>query len=565
MQKHTPNLDMKTHIKKQHCIFYLVALFFGIAIVYFLFLGTYPLLTPDESRYAEIAREMIETKQYIVPHLNYVLYFEKPALFYWIIASALKCFGLHEWSVRFWTVIFAISGCGLTYFAASRWYNRTTAFYATALLATSFLYFIMGHMVALDLPVSIFLTATLVFFYIGVQHPTLSTQKYYFWLSAIMAACAVLTKGLIGIVFPIAIIGTWVLLLNQWRSLKHWPIISSILLFLILALPWHIIMQLRHPAFFNFYIIGEHFLRYSTLEAAHEEPFYFYLGILLVGFLPWSTFLPQAIKAHWPTWKNRATYQTEIFLFAWIFIIFTFFSFSGSKLIPYILPIFPPLSILTGHYFALQSSRKIKGITIGFCVLPFISFAFATYLILLPHYYDLMNPIVGMKFLYLLAIIFTLVTMISLVIYWRLTIKAAFISLNVGSLIFLLVLLLAIPSIDHDSIQSLAVALKPLLTPQDEVINYKRYNQDLPFYLQRRVTLVDWFVNELEFGYHHQDHVTWMIDSTAFWEKFQGTKRIFIVTRVTDLANMRRDHPQLTFYPIAQTQRNVLLSNRPVS
>ncbi len=284
-----------------------------LSVFYRLFLGHYALITPDEGRYAEIGREMLRSGHYLVPRLNYILYFEKPPLFYWLTALSLKLFGLKEWAARLWPAIFAIMGCLITYLTAHKYYDRKTGLFAAGILGTSFLYFAIGHMATIDMAVSLFITATLVAFLFGIREPAGLTRRGYFYLAAICTALAVLTKGLIGLIFPIMIIGLWVLFLNKWKELKtgYWP--TTILIFLLIAIPWHVYMQIKYPAFFNFYFITQQFARYATLSAQRYEPFYFYTVTFLLGFFPWSVFILQSICSAWPRWKNRDAFSTELF------------------------------------------------------------------------------------------------------------------------------------------------------------------------------------------------------------------------------------------------------------
>lgn len=556
--KHLNNNNPRTFIID------LLGLFCLLTLTYFLFLGSYPLYNPDEARYAEIAREMVETKQYLVPHLNYILYFEKPALFYWLLALAIKCFGLSEWVVRSWTAILSVMGCLITYTTARMLYDRRTGIYASLILASSFLYFMMGHLVTLDMPLTFFLTASLYCLLLGTK-TSLSKPWYYFWLAAVFSALAVLTKGLVGIIFPLCIIGLWVFVQHQWKQLKSWPIFSSLMLFLALTLPWHVMIQLKHPCFFNFYFINQHFARYSTLDSARFEPFYYYFLVMIVGLLPWTFFLPQAFRYCLPTWKNRKNFSTEVFLLIWVVAILLFFSFSHSKLIPYILPIFPPLAIMIGHYFSKASEKNLLGFKLGWSCIPIIGLGMLVFFLMLPNEYDLANPLLAKKFSFILCVVFMVASFLSTACFWKRYYRSAFHVLLIGTLIGLITLLPAIPTIDHNSIKPLIISLKERLKPTDIVINYNRYNQDLPYYLREKITVVNWFTNELAFGIKHQTDTHWMITEKEFWTQWKkkSSERVFVITRLDDLAEILRHHPSFHYYPINKTERNILFSNRP--
>jgi 4-amino-4-deoxy-L-arabinose transferase-like glycosyltransferase len=532
-----------------------------IGAFYALFLGTYALFTPDGARYCEIAREMAASRDYITPHLNHVLYFEKPILFYWLQAASIHFLGLSEWAMRFWNAFFAVAGCLFTYIAGYKLFNRKTGLFAAFILATNLLYFSMGHLISLDMTVTFFITISLYSFILGTNTQNNSKRRLYMWLAAIAAALAVSTKGLIGIVLPLMIIGIWLLLLNEWRSVKKWFVPSSIIIFLLITLPWHILIQIKHPYFLHFYFIEQQLARYSSMIASRYDPFYYFIGILIIGFFPWILFLCQALYKTWPKWSERKQYKTEIFLLIWFIAIFLFFSFSESKLIPYILPIFPPLALMTGRYFALLGKNKTIGLKIGFILLPVIAFLLCIYFILLPHYYKLSDPTISRYYLYALAFIIFLTATISSLVFWKYQFKQAFIVLNIGMMLFLATMVCAIPYLNHRSIKPLAMQIKQDIKPTDEVITYHRYYQDLPFYLTRRVSIVGW-ENELKFGKQHQDTSAWLYNDNTFWQKWNSNKHVFVITENRDYKKMMQEYPKTKIYKLGQLNDNVLLSNK---
>jgi len=556
--------------------FDILLLAIGLGIFYALFLGSYALVAPDEARYAEIAREMLVSGHFITPHLNGVIYLEKPILFYWLEALSIKLFGLSEWSVRFWPACLAILGALFTYFTGRKVYGRKTGLYAAIILTTSILYFTVGHLITLDMAVAVFITVCLGCFLLGTRATTSGSRRTYIWLAAISAALAVLTKGLIGFVFPCMIIGLWVVLLNKWRSLKDWHLPSAILIFLVIVLPWHILVQHQNPDFFHFYFIQQQFLRYSTMSASRYEPSYFYFAETLIGFMPWSVFLLQALKFNWPNFKHWKRYETEIFFLLWVFSILLFFSFSNSKLIPYITPIFPALALLTARYFSqytilanikwLRTKRKlfVPGINIGFILLPLLTLLIGIVLIKLPHYYPMAEPKWAHRFLIILAIILFGSTLIATALYRKKGIQSAFICLSIGMAIFLVTLLCAVPHMDHRSIKPLAQKLNQVIKPSDEVATYSRYYQDLPYYLRRRVTVVDW-INELKFGIEHQDASAWIIKKPKFWKRWNSHRRVFMVTRRDDYTHLKKQYPLKKFYVLGRTERNILLCNQEIT
>lgn len=519
-----------------------------IGLLYFILLGVHPLFVPDEGRYAEIAREMADNNNYITPYLNGIKYFEKPPLFYWMSTLALKIGGINLWSLRTVNGILALLGCLATYFAALKLYdNRKTALWSAAILATSTLYFVMGHMISLDLPVSVFLAFSLYAFIIGYHQQ----QPVYFVIASAAAALAVLTKGLIGIVFPGLIISMWILLVNEWKILKEINYVAVISVFLVIAVPWHILVGFYNPEFYYFYFIKQHILRYATESIGHYQPIWFFIPVLFFGFFPWVIFLPQALSKKF---NNKA----DIFLLVWIVSIFLFFSFSKSKLIPYILPIFPPLAILIARYFQNASSFSIK---ISINLLLMIATIISVLLIIFAMHTPLPNPKLALIFLGASAAILILGFAISYVLVYKNRIIAAINCMVIISGLFILSILGSLPAIDTRTILPLAQQLQVMLKEEDEIVSFNQYYQDLPFYLQRKVRILNWR-NELRFGMLHQSNATtWLINDATFWQLWFSDKRVFVILAKDELTQLEKLYPQLSFHVIASTLKNVLMSN----
>ena len=270
----------------------LLAAFF--VLLYFAALGAVPLLSPDEGRYTEIPREMLQSGDYVLPHLNGVLYFEKPALYYWLNAAAIRLFGLNPFASRFWSAVFWLAGLWVTYLLAKRILPPKGARLSALILGTSPLYLALSRLAIIDMTVSFFITATLVCFYLAAVEEEPRRRRLLWYACASSAALAVLAKGLIGVALPGLVAFLFILLGRRWEILRRFPWISGSALFLAVALPWHVAAAMRDPQFFDFYIVREHFLRYLTPIADRVEPFWFFLPVLLWAFLPWTPFVIQA-------------------------------------------------------------------------------------------------------------------------------------------------------------------------------------------------------------------------------------------------------------------------------
>lgn len=541
----------------------LVAILFSI--VYFALLGVRPLFVPDEGRYAEIAREMVANNDFITPYLNGIKYFEKPALFYWLGAAAIKVGGLNLWSLRSVNAILGVIGIVMTYIVSRMLYTRGTGIIAAFALGSSILYFIMSHMVSLDLPVTVFLTASLYALLLGLQASDEIKQRNAIWFAAVMAALAVLTKGLIGIVFPGAIFLAYLIMTREWALLKKLPIFSSLILFFAITAPWHILVGMRHPDFYYFYFVDQHILRYTTPDVGHYQPVWFFIPCLLLGFFPWVAYLPQTVIYNCKeASKKTKEGRIALFLLLWAGIIFVFFSFSKSKLIPYILPVIPPLAVLTARYLASKAKTSAK--SLSFTISNFAIFLMALVigytLITFPQTTALPNNVFAKQMLAFAAGILVTGLGCSFVIT-RYSLRGALKVTNATMLGFLLAVIASIPAIDARSIHPLANIIKPKLTPETEVITYNQYYQDLPFYLERTVSILNW-QNELTHGMLHQDNHDWMIDDAMFWKLWNDKNRVFVIIDNDELEVMKKSYPNARPYRLGKTVNNSLISNQPL-
>ena len=529
-------------------------------------LGDRALWEPDEGRYSDIPREMVATGDYVTPRLNGVKYFEKPPLFYWAQASAIQAFGLNEWALRLWPALFALFGVVTVYAAGRRLFDRRTGLLAASVLATSLLYYYLGRTITLDMAVSVLLSAALFAFLLGTRAPAGGRRRWLMWTFYACAALATLTKGLIGIVIPGMIIGAWILLLNNWRVLKEMYLPSGLILFLIIAAPWHVMVSEANPEFLNFYFIHEQFLRFTTNIHRRYEPMWFFLPVLLVGLLPWVAFLGQSLRFNLPvSWSDRHEYKETLFLTLWAVLVFAFFSISDSKLVPYILPMFPPLALLLGRYFAhAWTDDTLRGLRTGYWAVLGLGIALAAILSGAPHSGVAYTKAVEYDealstYLYAGAAI-AAISGIATFLLGMVRFRLAFIGLTLTSAVFLTVVSQGLPFMDSkNSTKALALKLKPLLGPDTEVMSYHRYYQDLPVYLERRVTVVD-YKGELEFGMENGDVNGWMIDEDTFWQRWQSKPTVYMLAKRSAYDQLVADN-RGRFILLAQVGKHVLLTN----
>jgi 4-amino-4-deoxy-L-arabinose transferase-like glycosyltransferase len=328
----------------------LLSLFFGFKI------GERALWAPVEGRYAEIATEMQASGDYVTPRLNGVKYLKKAPLFFWLEAFAVKVFGKSEWVFRAWGAVFAVLGCLAVYIVARNLYGRRAGLLSAIVLATSPLYYALSRTVSLDMTLTFFLAAALMSILWRRREANGLPYAGAILAFYVFAALATLTKGFVGIVMPAIILALWTALIRERRFPKSILLSWGPLWFVAIALPWHVLAAARNPEFWNVYFFQEHIQGYLTMDAEpHNQPWVF-LPVLLMSGFPWTVFLVAAIRYHTRPALNEQWRET-LLLLLWPAALLVFFSFSSSKVIPYILPMFPALAILIGAYLSFAWER----------------------------------------------------------------------------------------------------------------------------------------------------------------------------------------------------------------
>lgn len=508
----------------------LITLFIIFTILYLWHLGFYPLINPDEGRYAEIPREMLANKNYITPYLNGVEYFEKPALQYWITAFFMYILGENEYAVRLFPALCALGGIGLTYYLANKMFNRQTGFFASIILGTSFLYLIIGSINILDMAISFFLTLSLASFY---QFSITKNFKYLYIFYASIAL-GVLTKGLISIILTALIVLSYCILTKNFNLIKQSLSPIGILIFLIICIPWFYLVCKNNPDFFYFFFIHEHFLRYLTTTHHRYQPFYFFIPCIILGIFPWTGFFISSLLVKSPrkTWQKIIANPHRhkiLFLVLWFTIIFIFYSLSSSKLVPYITPCLIPLAILIAYHLQQISFHSNK-IAIALIINTLTSLAIITSLIILAiksDFITLQEFILSGSFIILVLIIANLLSFITWYKYKNLQ-QLFFISM-ITAILFSFSLQPVITQVaQHRTGKYVAEIINSLKTKDTLIITYKDYIQDIPFYTKSRVAIYDYF-GELDFGAKHINGKNWFLNKEQLLITWQTNPHTILV------------------------------------
>lgn len=312
-------------------------------------LGMRPLLLPDEGRYGNVAREMLQGNGFgygLVPTLNGLPFFHKPPLMYWLDMAAMHLLGVSAFAARFGAFVGAwLMGAAL-FLALRRWVGLRPATIALGVLATCPFFFVGSQYANLDMLVAGVLTVTVLCFVRAIESPSKVDLR---WLLAAWLACAmaVLAKGLIGIVLPMLILGPWLLAQGRWRQILRMLHPLGLLVFVAVAGPWFVLMQREFSEFNDYFFIEQHFRRFAQAGFNNVHPFWFYIAVLPALTLPWPLWLRRPADSV-PEADATALPGLTSLLVWWSIAVVGFFSLPSSKLVGYILPALAPWCALLG-------------------------------------------------------------------------------------------------------------------------------------------------------------------------------------------------------------------------
>ncbi len=338
--------------------FYAIALVTLCAIVFFYGLGWTPFIGPDEPRYAEVAREMYVTGDWVTPRLGGIKWFEKPALTYWLSGAGYALFGENEFAARFGVAVAATFGVLALYFFGRRAHSARYGYLSAAALATCGLWPGFARGATFDLPLTVAIEIALFSFFLWHSRETKTGGNQLWYTFCFALGLATLAKGLVGIILPLAIITPYLLLAGNWKSILKPRLLGlGALVFLATVAIWYApVIAVNGREFFDEFFIGHHFQRYLSNKYRHPQPFYFFFLVVFAGSFPWSFCLGSSLlrlkPGAWRSlkhWREEPSNRLNLFLLLWVIAPILFFSFSGSKLPGYILPVFPAVALLVGR------------------------------------------------------------------------------------------------------------------------------------------------------------------------------------------------------------------------
>jgi len=563
-----------------------------------------------DASHAEAAREMVSRHDWITLHQNGIRYLEKAPLPYWAMAASFRLFGVSEWSARLPQALGVLALLLVIFLLGRRFVSPEAGFWAAFAGATAFGPYLFTRILIPDLMVGLWLGLGLYFFFQGWQQGRPSTLSC--WGFAATVALNVLTKGLIGLVFPGAVIFVFLLLVGDLRHLLKMRLLASSIVFLLIAAPWHVLAAMRNPpqgqskGFLWFYFVNEHFLRYIGKRYPADYgtvPLFLFWGLLLAWLIPWSVLLPQAIQQVQlrllRTKDSRQSPQAAVLLFfVWAAVILLFFSFSTRQEY-YLAPALPALALLLGVCLAREaqsqygegparSGRVSAAVLFALGVLVCVSAAGLAlishapppgagladllsknpdaYTLSLGHFLDLTGsamslfrgPLIGT------AVAFLLGTALNWILRrrgmprmanWALALMmCAFIECaHVALGVFAPVL----------GSKPLAVAIKEAYQPGDQIVSDGEYSitSSINFYTGVRELILNGRINGLWYGSLFPDAPPIFLDDEQFEKVWAGSERVFFVTPVEERrAYLEKLAPTYSF---AQAGGKFVFTNRP--
>jgi 4-amino-4-deoxy-L-arabinose transferase-like glycosyltransferase len=454
-------------------------------------IGQRPLWEYDEAMHAQVAKEMLERGDWCTPVFNGENFYDKPVLHFWLVIGSYLALGVNELAARLPSALLGILGVLLVYLWARTLYGSLAALLSALVLATSAEYVVLSQNIIHDLALSLFISSALFLFHRASREDGFTKVTFVCFYAAL--GCAVLTKGPIGLLLPGLIIFLYLLKTKQWHLILNRNIIVGAAVFLVIALPWYIIMALRHDDYLQAFLMKGNIARFFSRKSGHREPFYFYIQMLAAGFFPWSVFIPSSLYLHFRNFRQGKD-NDSFFLLLAVVAPLVFFSLSRSKLPTYILPVFPALAILTGRFWAaglkpeadVSWARHLINCSLVFFLFILAVSVFAIFYIYNRYPLYAVKTMAGCAALLLFAVLF-------FVLNRRGNMLSSFFSLvAMMVIIFTAAKIFVLPEVSHyKSARELALRMKHLVPAGEPAVFYRDLRESIVFYSGRRAVMLE--------------------------------------------------------------------------
>jgi len=339
-----------------------IILLLGFAVfLMFAGLGSMGLTDRDEGRNAEAGREMFETGNWVSPTFNYEPRFAKPVFVYWLMSLSYQTFGVSEWTARFPSAVFGVGLILIQYLFLARLRGPTIGFWGAMMLLFNIEIIGLSRMALTDAVLMFFTTASLFGFWLGLTGT--GSQRHWYWLFYVGMALGTLTKGPVGFLVPMVTVALYLTISSRWRLYweRGFPIVGTIVL-AGMAVPWYVVMWKIHGQEYLTIAQAHTVGRFLSPMEGHNFTYFFYIPVLLLGFFPWSGWLPFAWMEAYRNWRETKRHgasvshpvdqELEWFAAAWVLGVFVFFTLSSTRLPHYIGPLFPGAAILTACFWS---------------------------------------------------------------------------------------------------------------------------------------------------------------------------------------------------------------------
>ena len=482
----------------------LIGLIILSSLLFFHKLGSYTLFDVDEAVFSEAAREMIETGDWITPKYNYINRYDKPALFYWLMASSYLVFGVNEFAARFWSAFLGVFLITATFLFAKIIDEKIYGLLSGFILATSIETIGLAHSAITDMTLTFFIAASLYLFFLSME----GHDKRLYLISYALMALAVLTKGPIGIAIPAMTIIPYLLLTKRFKeTIKEAMLFSGAMIFMAIVLPWYILeIRANGWEYINAFFLKHNIQRFTSVNSGHSGPIFYYIPVILIGFFPWSTFLPYAIYKLTPRSLKELNLNDRLMLFSviWFSAVFIFFSLSRTKLPNYIASLFPPMALITAMLlkeFLVGNKEESKATKYSALFFSILCLMLAVGFILIPAILNKIHPTlpdgfadipikIG-KWPIILAILFFASGALSAIASLKDMRSLLIGAIGLTSSIFLLIAFnLAMPDIERliqSPLKSFAAVIREKNEPERRIASYRINNPSILFYSQQKV------------------------------------------------------------------------------